>query len=109
MVQKMILPLTPGLLISIALRHDHSFGISMGSFERYSGLAEKQITLLGVAMEYYKRGQELSTYAMGGEAQLWEEMTGVGFYHRDREDAYTAMALPESLREAERLVGEYHE
>lgn len=105
-----ILPLTPGLLISMAIRYDHSFGILMEPFDRWAGfgnLDNKQVNLLNDVMTHYKRGQELSNYSIGIEAQLWEEMTGVGFYRPEREESYQASAEPAALVEAERLIVEY--
>ena len=102
-----ILPLTPGLLISMAIRYDHSFGILMGYFDSHKTLVSKQCQILDDVMVYYRRGQELSNYAMGTEAQLWEEMTGAGFYHPDRESSYQASAEPFALERAVRYVKEY--
>jgi hypothetical protein len=103
----MILPLTPGLLVSMAIRYDHSFGILMGAFDSYTDLSEKQIMLLRAVMVYYRCGQELSNYATGTHAQLWEEMTGVGFYRPEKESAYQASAQPAALLEAVRIVKEH--
>lgn len=84
-----ILPLTPGLLISMAIRNDHSFGFHMGSFETGT-LEEKQIRLID------RSYQEYLTYENGGEIQnqRLEELTGEGFYRPEREKGYLANALP---------------
>ncbi len=82
------LPLTPGLLISMAIRYDHSFGIWMGSFETQSTLEEKQRSILDEVISCYSRRQEITNSASGTDAQLREEMTGQGFYRPEREAEY---------------------
>ena len=104
-----MLPLTPGLLISMAIRFDHSFGILMGLFDSFTSLEKKQIALLHDVMVHYRRGHALSNYRMGTEAQLWEEMTGAGFYRPEKESSYRASAEPAALLVAERLVREYED
>lgn len=101
-------PLTPGLLISMAIRNDHSFGIWMEGFEfEHSTLEEKQIALLREMLEYYRRGQQLSECASRTETQLWEEISGEGFYRPDRENWYQGSAMPAARLEAVRLVKGY--
>lgn len=84
------LPLTPGLLISMAIRYDHSFGIWMGPFETSSSLEEKQLAILEDVIGYYSRRHEITNSARGTDAQLREEMTGQGFYRPDREAEYVS-------------------
>lgn len=106
MVQSVILPLTPGLLISMAMRLDHSFGISMGMFEK-EDLSTKQVNRLNDVIPYYRRRLQITNSATGTDAQLGEEVSGRGFYKPDREDWYQGMATPEGLAEAVRLCEEY--
>jgi hypothetical protein len=72
-----LLPLTPGLLLSMALRYDHSFGIH-GPFDPEPDLASKQMAIFDQAVEYWRtRHDEPITVT---DRQLREEMTGVGFF-----------------------------
>ncbi len=103
-------PLTPGLLISMGIRYDHSFGISMGMFDAHSSLESKQIDILNKVLEYYSRRHEIANSAKPGtETQLLEEMTGTGFYSPEREDWYRETATASGLAEAHRLVESYSE
>jgi hypothetical protein len=102
----LIFPLTPGLLISMAMRLDHSFGISMGMFED-EDLPTKQVNRLNDVIPYYRRRLQITNSATGTDAQLGEEISGQGFYQPGREDQYQGMATPEGLAEAVRLCEEY--
>lgn len=95
-----ILPLTPGLLISMALRDDHSFGILMQPFETGT-LEAKQKKRISEAFEIYKAGG-------ADNRQLIEEMTGQGFYRLDLEGSYQNMATAEALNHAIRCVEDFN-
>ncbi len=101
-----IFPITPGLLISMAMRLDHSFGVSLGIFED-EDLPTKQVKLLNEVIPYYRRRLQITNSATGTDAQLGEEISGQGFYRPEREDQYQGMATPEGLAEAVRLSEEY--
>lgn len=92
------LPLTPGLLISMAIRMNHSFGYWMMAFEKYQDLTQKQISILNEVCEIYH--QKMTC----GDSQLIEEMTGNGFYSSDRETYYCDSVSPDVLEHAMSLV-----
>ena len=108
-----ILPLTPGLLISMAIRYDHSFGFHTGSLMMFSDgetLIDKQIKLIREAATCYHRlkglyeAEWVSKSLAGTDLQLFEEMTGEGFYQPDREEGYCNAATIAALREAKQLA-----
>lgn len=100
-----LLPLTPGLLISMAVRTDHSFGIPniWGSLvpSNPCALEDKQIALIE------KSFSEYGVYAAGQpiQSQRQEELTGKGFYSPEREAAYCGTATPSALLRAQQLCG----
>lgn len=95
-----IFEVTPGLLISMAIRYDHSFGMEdwFGVSEKNKRpLYEKQINILDKVAEIYR--------ADGNEdVQLIEEMTGSGFYRPELEGSYINMATPEGRGRAAALA-----
>jgi len=74
-----IVPIKPtdGLLSSMAMRWDHSFGM------------DRIETIPGFAMGYTP---EMRQSLMGSMAQLHEEVVGTGFYRPDLEDRYVNVA-----------------
>ena len=66
-----------GLLMSMALRYDHGLGCA-GYYDMF-GAGEHEKRLRGT----------LATMR-----QLYEEVSGHGFYSREREDFYAAMLPP---------------
>jgi hypothetical protein len=107
---KPALPLTPGLLISMSIRNDHSFGmndihayemldLARFGMEKPDPLVDKQKKLIGISfMEYtdYIEGAEV-------QSQRKEEIVGEGFYNAEREEFYKSYAQPEALRYAQEL------
>lgn len=91
------LPISPGLLISMAIRFDHSFGVHAGVFDTYETLEEKQVSLLDLMAKFYS-GLETT----GG--QIMEEMTGEGFYSFDKEHVYRNIPTLEGLEKAVELA-----
>lgn len=87
------LPISPGLLISMAIRHDHSFGMQF-----QHGLEEKQINLIYKMAELYKIREDLT------DRQLLEEITGEGFYSFEREHIYREWATPAAFTVAADLA-----
>jgi hypothetical protein len=67
---------TPGLLMSMAIRYDHGLGVP-GYYDSLLGPGEHQKKVM-------------STLAV--MAQLYEEISGQGFYSPDREDHYRTLA-----------------
>ncbi len=98
-----ILPLTPGLLISMSVRNDHSFRTEKvwGSFvpDGPRPLEEKQISLIETSWAEYQ------AYMAGAriQSQRQEELTGKGFYHPDRENLYLSLPTPRALLRAQQL------
>lgn len=105
-----ILPLTAGLLISMAKRYDHSFGFNPASMVIFSSgetLIDKQIRLIRTAATYYKNlenSREGEIYKDPFSNQLLEEMTGEGFYKPELEDDYKSKATRAALNEAEQIA-----
>ena len=87
-----LLPPTPGLLVSMSIRHNHSFNILMKGFERYENLEEKQIALLEKMADYYASGKVFN------DKQVLEEATGAGFYSSDLEDGYLSSCTTEAVK-----------
>lgn len=95
-----IFEVTPGLLISMAIRYDHSFGMEDWfaiSAKNKRPLYEKQIDILDKVAEIYRADGN-------GDVQLIEEMTGEGFYRPDLESSYVNMATPEGRGRASWLA-----
>lgn len=100
------LPLTPGLLISMSIRNDHSFGMLNNLFDsaNHESLADKQTKLISQSFNEY------SAY-IGGEqiqGQRQEELEGNGFYAPERENQYRNWCQPEALHYAEGLCAAYN-
>ena len=95
------LPLTPGLLVSMSIRNDHSFGVLHDLFDSndHESLADKQTKLISQSFnEYsaYVRGEQI-------QGQRQEELEGNGFYTPERENQYRNSCQPEALQYAEGL------
>ena len=71
---------SPGLLASMAMRNDHSFGMP-----RQTLPGEMNIFTFGYT-------QEMREVAMRDMAKLYEEVVGTGFYSPEREDRYVKVA-----------------
>lgn len=104
-----VLPLTPGLLISMSIRNDHGFGIGDLSGFGFSKmnprpLHETQIETIDTSYAEYVEALN-GRYCQG---QRLEECTGTGFYQPDLEERYRGAACPIALAHAERLVGDFH-
>ncbi len=85
-----ILEPTAGLLVSMSMRHFHSFTIWMGSFEEKATLEEKQLTILDEIADIYS--------ARKFSKQLLEEATGTGFYSPEHEDRYISFCTSRKVR-----------
>lgn len=74
---------SPGLLMSMALRYDHSIGMP-GRYDWKSlpGIGEKEVG----------RHTRMLVGTMITMGQLWQEATGNGFYDPAKESGYVAMA-----------------
>lgn len=74
----MSIPTIPstGLLMSMAIRYDHGLGVP-GYYDMLLGPGEHQKKVKA---------------ALALMAKLYEEVSGQGFYHPDREDHYQALA-----------------
>ncbi len=68
---------SPGLLMSMALRYDHGLGMP--------GYYDTQPLQFGPSHKQRLEG------TLGVMRQLWEEVTGNGFYQPEKEADYTAM------------------
>lgn len=81
-----VLPLTPGLLISMAIRMDHGFGASFPDMFGFDSkpLGERQKETLDAVFDEYVTAHA----GVPIQNQRLEECTGAGFYAPDREDAY---------------------
>ncbi len=100
-------PPTAGLLISIALRFDHGFGIWLGvGFEFLDNdLPSKQLRLLNHAANNYRNRDTLK------DRQVLAEIRGVGFYNPKEEEYYfrccaNLAVVVEAKRIADELIGE---
>lgn len=90
-------PLSIGLLVSMAVRMDHSFGIKMGVRD---DLDAKQQSLIRKAYDAF--------FAFGAgtleNRQVAEEIEGNGFYMLHKEESYRGWLTPASLEYAENLL-----
>lgn len=74
---------SPGLLMSMAMRYDHSLGMpGYRDWKLAPGIGEKEPGLHA----------RILANTMGSMRQLWEEVTGNGFYSPAREADYVASA-----------------
>ena len=74
---------SPGLLMSMAMRYDHSLGMpGCRDWKMMPGLGEREPG----------RHARILANTMGKMRQLWEEVTGNGFYCPAREADYVASA-----------------
>jgi hypothetical protein len=114
-----ILPLSAGLLISMAIRKDHSFGIRTylhpDSKELdCKALSDKQIRLIRQArLDYEKinllineKYPDISKEEPGELLSSIEEARGFGYYKPELEQVYRGWATDEALIEALRLATE---
>lgn len=101
----MTYPLTPGLLISMSIRTDHSFGTTMFEWSGIPGppLEEKQINLISGCFEEYKN----HVAGLPVQVQRLEEIQGEGFYRPELEEQYCNWASRDALNYAEGLVKAY--
>jgi hypothetical protein len=81
-------PLTAGLLISMALRYDHAFGMNF-SFNPDFDFVECQKNTLQYAITVY-RGEVTNP-------RVEEEMYGNGFYSPERESFYLGYAHVDTM------------
>lgn len=102
-----ILPLTAGLLISMAIRHDHGFGLAPQFFPgtvSKETLATKQIKLIRkMRLAYDQLAEEVNDVddpPALADVQLWEEVVGKGYYRAALDSQYLDYATPEGRREA---------
>lgn len=99
-----LLPLSPGLLISMAIRMDHGFGASFPDIFGLSSkpLGERQKETLDKVFEEYVNAHA----GVPIQSQRLEECTGGGFYGPEREDAYLNAwgATPDAVEYAKLLV-----
>lgn len=103
-----VLPLTPGLLISMSIRNDHGFGLgdlSNFGFARQNPrpLHESQIETINVSYDEYIAAYN-GEYCQG---QRLEECTGTGFYHPEKEAGYVGSADPIALKHAQALCEQF--
>lgn len=101
---KLALPLTPGLLISMSVRNDHSFSFDDTAFgfggNNRMTLAQKQMYLISTSFTEYMD-------YVGGLAvqeQRREEIVGEGFYRPEKEQEYLNMAHPQAVALAQVLT-----
>lgn len=77
---------TPGLLMSMAIRHDHGLGVP----GYYDNLRDMWIRPGKVADMMPTHAQVLES-TLRQMRQLWEEVAGQGFYSPDKEAEYVAI------------------
>lgn len=109
-----VLPLTPGLLVSMALRYDYSFStilLRQPDDPENETLEEKQIRLLFEVFSFWQNRKEI----IGMEVDLFEElmsfeMTGNGNYRPENENVYKALSTATAWTTAVSIVdGDYDE
>lgn len=113
-----VLEITPGLLISMAIRLDHSFGLRnnnpfWGNEETAEEHADRQIKLIREVALSYKKIKSLINETTWDykrstveDRQLAEEMTCTGYYKPDLELVYRGWATDDALLEALRIARE---
>jgi hypothetical protein len=103
-----VLPLTPGLLISMAIRMDHGFGADFGGFGfDQRPLIERQRETLDVVFKEYVDAYN----GVPIQSQRLEECTGNGFYRPDREESYVTSwgAANQAVEYAKLLVKRFED
>lgn len=94
----MVQPKTPGLLISMAMRSNHAFGIAN---------EKQQVSIVEHVGAFYDKVASNKTYVTTDDAitfkQLCEEMYGEGFYRPEHEFHYRSYATLEAMAKAKEL------
>lgn len=94
-----IFPLTDGLLVSMAFRYDHSFGfeappeVPADLIQLFGHTKESRKQIIVKMREYYAKfsASDCQPPEYGNdntELQLFEEVSGEGFYSTGRESTY---------------------
>jgi hypothetical protein len=102
-VSEKILPLSAGLLISMALRNDHAFAMKLDYESLRKGFvdgeaservveARQRIALDNMLEAYQKACKGLKI-----DPQIYEELTGDGFYNSSIERSYLVVVVSASV------------